>query len=704
MFAFAIWDQRRRRLLLARDRFGEKPLFLHEHGGELTVRLRADRAGRPSSRSFASSTRPRSTPSSCSATCPGRGTIVAGRAPAAARAPAQLGARERARRASATGGRRPRRARSCASPSRSWPPRPKRLFRASVRTRLIADVPLGVFLSGGVDSTLVAAVAGRAVLARRSRPSPSATTSATVDETARRPARRRALGTEHHELIAHRRPRSPSARPRCSAGLDQPLADRRRRAAARALGVRPPAGDRGARRRGRRRAVRRLSPLPLAAASDGALEAALPDGAVRSLGGLLRHAGRAGSGGGAWPAGCAPTPILERNLDWVTSERRHSRQALYGPRLRALDRARVLDDLGARAGELNGTSTARWLMHLDQIDYLPDDVLVKTDRASMAVSLEIRTVFLHGGLAELAASRGHVAAPRRRGQGACARDAPCRYRTRPQLRSLSQDGLQSSRRRVAAWPVGAGAAPPVGARSDLRAGIFRRAMRSRRLRTSTSHSQAITAIGCGPCWRSGCGPTASAGSMALNGGRPTAKRPRLLILTPDYPPERGGVQVLIHRTAGGMNGFETLVLAPDSPGAAEFDRDSAVAIERVAAPRAATGGDVSRRLNAAALGRALRFRPDIVLSAHIVVSPAAAAIRRALGARTCQYFHAEEIGAKPQACGIRGSPRAAGGRAERLHGRPRLGHRSAGGEDQGDPPRRRPSHRSDAAGASDRRC
>ena len=59
------------------------------------------------------------------------------------------------------------------------------------------------------------------------------------------------------------------------------------------------------------------------------------------------------------------------------------------------------------------------------------------------------------------------------------------------------------------------------------------------------------------------------------------------------------------------------------------------------------GGD-NALLNAAALAHALRFRPQLTLSMHIVASPAAAAIRRATGARTVQYFHAEEIGAKPR--------------------------------------------------------
>jgi phosphatidylinositol alpha-1,6-mannosyltransferase len=88
------------------------------------------------------------------------------------------------------------------------------------------------------------------------------------------------------------------------------------------------------------------------------------------------------------------------------------------------------------------------------------------------------------------------------------------------------------------------------------------------------------------------------------------------------------------------------VLAPDSPGAREFDAAEAVRVQRV------RGGERLRAartalLNARALRCAYALRPDVTLSMHIVTSPAAAAIRRALSASTVQYFHAEEIGAKP---------------------------------------------------------
>ncbi len=123
--------------------------------------------------------------------------------------------------------------------------------------------------------------------------------------------------------------------------------------------------------------------------------------------------------------------------------------------------------------------------------------------------------------------------------------------------------------------------------------------------------------------------------------------PRLLLLTPDFPPAPGGIQVVADRLARGLEGFATTVLAPVTPGAASFDAQSGVHTLRVP-----TGGGLrgagNALLNAAALTRGLALRPDVVLSMHIATSPAAAALRRAAGARTVQYFHAEEIGAKPR--------------------------------------------------------
>jgi phosphatidylinositol alpha-1,6-mannosyltransferase len=124
-------------------------------------------------------------------------------------------------------------------------------------------------------------------------------------------------------------------------------------------------------------------------------------------------------------------------------------------------------------------------------------------------------------------------------------------------------------------------------------------------------------------------------------------RPRLLVLTPDFPPVAGGIQVVAHRLAAGITDFETRVIAPHSPGAALFDSDSGLDVRRVRWGERLRGGRIAQ-LNAAALSQALRFRPDVTLSAHIVASPAAAAIRTTLGARTVQYFHAEEIGARPK--------------------------------------------------------
>jgi phosphatidylinositol alpha-1,6-mannosyltransferase len=127
----------------------------------------------------------------------------------------------------------------------------------------------------------------------------------------------------------------------------------------------------------------------------------------------------------------------------------------------------------------------------------------------------------------------------------------------------------------------------------------------------------------------------------------TANRPRLLVLTPDFPPTPGGIQLLTYRVAAGLDGFQTSVFTFAVPGDADFDRDSGLATSRLGLARLPAPVRIGA-LNAIAVVRALRTRPDVVLSAHIVTAPAAAAIARALRIPWVQYFHANEIGGKPR--------------------------------------------------------
>ena len=127
----------------------------------------------------------------------------------------------------------------------------------------------------------------------------------------------------------------------------------------------------------------------------------------------------------------------------------------------------------------------------------------------------------------------------------------------------------------------------------------------------------------------------------------TIGKPRLLILTPDFPPARGGIQVIAHRLAAGIEGFQTNVVALDSPGGSLFDAGGELAVRRVGAARLGAR-ERNLLLNGAGVLQALRFRPDVTLATHIVTSPAAAAIGYARRGRTVQYFHAKEISAKPR--------------------------------------------------------
>ena len=398
MFGLALWDERRGRLLLARDRFGEKPLFLHEQAGELTFasELTALLEVTPHLREL--------DPAAIDAFfvfayVPGPGTIVRGvrqlppghmltwqRGGGAAREQCWWSAGERE-----------------IAPQERFEPlvaEAQRLFKESVRTRLVADVPVGVFLSGGVDSTLVA-VAAAEESSQRLQTFTIGYDVGVVNETAQARHTADFLGSEHHELTLTQQQVAERA-PALLGEIDQPLGDR-------AL-VPLNALSEFARPR-----------VTVALGGEGAdelfggypryrwlersaeLDAALPGPAAAAVAGALRGAGHFGRTR-RLSARLGQEPLLERNLDWVTAERRGARKSLYGPRLAAVGDQQVLTDLAGRAGAPAKGSPVRWLMHLDQVDYLPDDVLFKTDRAGMLASLEIRTIFLSRELAEFAAS------------------------------------------------------------------------------------------------------------------------------------------------------------------------------------------------------------------------------------------------------------------------------------------------------------
>lgn len=96
------------------------------------------------------------------------------------------------------------------------------LIESAVRSRLISDVPVGVFLSGGLDSSIVAAAAARHVdrLATFSMGFPSAQ----HDESAHARAMAKTLGAEHYEFIFNDQS-FVDLLPKVADSLDEPLGD-----------------------------------------------------------------------------------------------------------------------------------------------------------------------------------------------------------------------------------------------------------------------------------------------------------------------------------------------------------------------------------------------------------------------------------------------------------------------------------------------
>jgi asparagine synthase (glutamine-hydrolysing) len=384
MFAIAIWDARRRRLLLARDRFGIKPLYYRDADGELSFasELRALPRGDIDLDALESFLAFNSIP-----------------------APQTIFRNVRKLPAGHTLGWEDGRLQiECFARPRPLEPREddeaelveelRARLRDSVRAHLVSDVPVGVLLSGGVDSALLAALAAEET-AEPLRTFSIGFEERSFDELA--DARRVAewYGTRHRELVL--RPDAARLLPALAEAFDEPFAD--------------------------------SSALPTYLVSQLAAEdvkvALSGEGGDELFGGYYTYAAdllASRVGGLARLA----RPIVERlpssdaraSFDYRAKrfvraahlpplERHHGWKEIFSADARAelTDRRSRFDPveiLRARFAETEGAPELARLQDLDFGIYLVDDLLVKTDRASMAHSLEARVPYLDTAVTNLA--------------------------------------------------------------------------------------------------------------------------------------------------------------------------------------------------------------------------------------------------------------------------------------------------------------
>jgi asparagine synthase (glutamine-hydrolysing) len=274
------------------------------------------------------------------------------------------------------------------------------LLRTSVRSRLIADVPVGVFLSGGIDSTLVTALAAQEHSGRlRSFTVSYDVGTVNEDEPARAAAR--ILGTEHAEVVLEQTGLDHKVE-ELLGSIDQPNADPALLplatvAALARQNVTVAVGGEGAdelfggypRYRWLQRAATldHVIPSGIRTLAARAVRDRVSSARVRRIADVLE-----------------PTDVAVRHLDWVTDQRRRAREGLYGPRLRAAAGEGALADVRRIVGNHSDGETAERFIALDLQRWLPDDVLCKADRATMFNSLEMRTPFLERNVAEFTAS------------------------------------------------------------------------------------------------------------------------------------------------------------------------------------------------------------------------------------------------------------------------------------------------------------
>jgi asparagine synthase (glutamine-hydrolysing) len=403
MFAYAVWDERRNRLVLARDRLGIKPLYYGRHDGRLffASELRAfRRVPRFPHRLNASSV----DRYLAYLYVPGPETIwsdIVELPPAHVLVYEDDSARQhrywdieyRARRAVSTA---------------EWPERFLAQFRSSVKSHLMSEVPLGAFLSGGIDSSAMVAVMAQESGTRVKTFSIGYEgEGAFQDERAYARIVAERYGTEHREFVVT--PDVTDLLPELVVTMEQPFADSsvipnyyiskltRQHVTVALSGL---GGDEiggGYQRYLGMLWSERFGRLPslLRPRWLGAAVKRLPD--VRSGRRWLDQAKRFFATTGLRPA--------DRYAAMVTTFSAADRQRLLAPDFVGRPTVGEAERLVTQvfdAGHADSVLHAAMLADLGS--YLPGDLLALADRVSMRHSLEVRVPFLDHPLVELMAA------------------------------------------------------------------------------------------------------------------------------------------------------------------------------------------------------------------------------------------------------------------------------------------------------------
>src|SRR5215471_15399267 len=281
------------------------------------------------------------------------------------------------------------------------------LLREAVRVRLMSEVPLGAFLSGGIDSSAVVAL-----MAQESSEKVKTFSIGFEEEdfSELHHARRIAeyVGSDHHEFIV--RPDAMEILPTLVEHYGEPYADSsaipsyyvsRETRKHVTVALNGDGGDEcfaGYERYAAMNVAQRYVKLLPSAIRNGVVKKladTLPQ--VQSRKNPLRKMQR-------FAAVASQAPV-QRYFRWVTAFDDQTRQNLYSDKFR--DEMAAFSTIGFLErwfATANGAGIVDAALLTDSMTYLPNDLLVKMDIASMAVSLEARSPFLDHHVMEYAAS------------------------------------------------------------------------------------------------------------------------------------------------------------------------------------------------------------------------------------------------------------------------------------------------------------